>query len=143
MSEISYYESRPGKLSCSPEEAFTFITDLRNFKRFVREGAISNWNAERESCSFSASMIGTVKVRLTDKEAGKKVVFQGDALSKNDFTINVDLSGNSPETAELKLSLSASLNPFMKMMAEKPIRQFLDMLIKEIEAFREWNDITG
>jgi hypothetical protein len=143
MSELQYYESRAGKISCSQGEAFNFITDLRNFRRFIKEGTLSDWNAEKDSCSFSVSMLGTVKVRLIEKEAVKKVVFQGDALSTNDFTINVDISDNSSDPAEIKLSLSASLNPVMKMMADKPIRQFLEILMKEIEDFRGWHDITG
>jgi hypothetical protein len=142
MSDLSYFESRSGKLSCTAAEAFDFITDLRNFKRFIREGTITNWNAEKDSCSFSVSMIGTVSVRLIEKVSGKKVVFQGDALSKNDFIINVDFSENSSGPSEVKLSLSASLNPFMKTMADKPIKQFLEMLMLEIENFRDWHEIT-
>ena len=143
MSELSYYQSRSGKLSCSAEEAFNFITDLRNFRRFIKEGTISDWNAEKDSCSFSVSMVGTVNLRLIEKETPRKVIFHGDALSKNDFIINVDLSDNSSDPAELKLSLSASLNPVMKMMADKPISQFLEILMKEIEDFRDWNNTTG
>jgi hypothetical protein len=142
MSDISLYHSRPGNLSCSRGEAFAFITDLRNFGRFVHEGTISNWQAEKESCNFSVSMLGTVSVRLVEKEMSSKVVYQGDALSKNDFTINVNISGEPEEPAELSLSLSASLNPVMKMMADKPIRQFMELLIKEIENFRDWHEIT-
>jgi len=141
MSELSYYESRPGKLSCTTDVAFDFITDLRNFGRFVREGTITNWQAEKESCSFNVSVIGTVKVRLIEKIAGNRVVYQGDALSKNDFTINVDLSGDSLGPADFKLFLSASLNPMMKMMADKPIRQFMELLMEEIENFRDWDTI--
>jgi len=141
MSDSSYYESRPGKLSCKPEEAFAFITDLRNFDRFIQEGTISNWKADKESCSFSVSMAGVVNVRLLEKEEGKKVVYQGDALSSNDFTIRVDLSGDSSDHSEIRLSLSANLNPVLKMMADKPIRQFLDILVNEIENFRDWHEI--
>ena len=141
MSELSNYESRPGNLSCTPAEAFAFITDLRNFGRFVKEGTITNWHAEKESCSFSVSMLGTVSVRLIEQEFSSKVVYQGDALSKNDFTINVDISGDPHGQAGVNLSLSASLNPVMKMMADKPIRQFMEMLMLEIENFRGWNDI--
>ena len=141
MSEISYYESRPGKLKCTPDMAFAFLTDMRNFSRFVHEGTVSDWMADNESCSFTVSMVGTVKVRLTEKEPGKRVVYQGDALSKNDFTINVDLSGDSLGPADIKLFLSASLNPMMKMMADKPIRQFMELLMEEIENFRDWDTI--
>jgi hypothetical protein len=142
MSELSYYESRPGKLSCRPDEAFTFITDMRNFGRFVREGTIANWKADKDSCSFSVSMVGKVSVRVVEKVAFNRVVYQGDALSKNDFTINVDLSAHNDQPADVKLSVSASLNPVMKMMVDSPIRQFLEMLMNEIESFRDWHEVT-
>ena len=138
MSETSYYSSRPGKLSCNPEKAFTFITDLRNFGRFIREGTINGWKAEKDSCSFSVSMIGTVTVRIIEKEGFNKVIFQGDALSKNDFTINVRLSGPAEGNADINLELAAELNPMMKMMADKPVRQFMEILMNEIENFRDW-----
>jgi len=142
MSDNTNYESRPGNLSCTPAEAFAFITDLRNFGRFVKEGTINNWHADKESCSFSVSMLGKVSVRLIEKEFSTKVVYQGDALSKNDFTINVNISGEPSERAEVSLSLSTSLNPVMKMMADKPIRQFMEMLMLEIENFRAWDEVT-
>jgi len=37
--------------------------------------------------------------------------------------------------------LSADLNPVMKMMAAKPINQFLETLINEMESFRDWRSI--
>ncbi len=143
MSDISHYESRPGKMKCTPEEAFAFLTDMRNFGRFVREGTISGWKADNESCSFTVSVVGTVNIRLTEKEQGKKVVYQGDALSRNDFTINVDLTGSPVQPADIKLFLSADLNPLMKMMADKPIKQFMEMIMTEIENFSEWHNVTG
>jgi hypothetical protein len=141
MPETSYFESRPGRLSCRPGEAFSFITDLRNFDRFIQEGTISNWKADKESCSFSVSMVGAVNIRLVSKDEGKKVIYQGDALSSNDFTIRVDLSDDLSDHSEIRLFLTADLNPVLKMMADKPIRQFLDILINEIEGFRDWHDI--
>ena len=37
--------------------------------------------------------------------------------------------------------LSADLNPMMKMMASGPINQFLEILINEMENFRDWENI--
>jgi len=142
MSESTSYESRTGRLRCTPAEVFVFITDIRNFGRFVNEGTISGWKAEKDSCSFSVSMLGTVNVRLIEKEFCTRVLFQGDALSKNDFRIDVRISGEVEEPAEVNLSLNADMNPVMKMMAEKPIRQFMEMLMQEIENFRDWHELT-
>lgn len=139
MSDLSFFHSRSGKLSCNAAEAFMFVTDVRNFEQFIPKGSINNWSADKESCSFNVSMLGTVSVRLTEKEKYSKVVFNGDALKKNDFTLTLNISDNVKEPADVKVALSADLNQMMKMIAVKPINQFLEMLVKEMESFREWN----
>ena len=126
-------------MTCNAEEVFKFVTDIRNFERFIPKGTINNWNAEKESCSFSVSMLGTVTVRLTEKENFTRVVFNGDALKKNDFSLVLLISDRDKNPAEVKVTLNADLNPMMKMMAANPIARFLEMLIKEMENFREWN----
>jgi hypothetical protein len=138
MTDLSYFESRTGKLTCSAEEVFDFVTDIRNFEQFIPKGNINNWKADKESCSFSVSMLGTVSVRLAEKEKCNKVVFMGDALKKNDFSLTLDISDDLNKTADVKVKLSADLNPMIKMMATKPIGQFLEMLINEMENFRGW-----
>jgi len=140
MLHISNFESRSGKVSCSAEEVFGFVTDIRNFERFVPRGTINDWHAEKESCSFSVSMLGTVSLRLAGKEMYNKVVYAGDALKKNDFTLELNISGIGENPVKVKVLLNAELNPMMKMIATKPISQFLEMLISEMEKFREWKD---
>jgi hypothetical protein len=142
MDNLSYFESRSGTVSCNAEELFAFVTDVRNFRRFAPKGTIDNWKAEKESCSFSVSMVGTVTVHLAEKEKYSKVVFKGDALKKNDFMLSLNITDNSGKPADVMIMLSADLNPIMKMMAAKPIEQFLGMIINEMEAFREWNITT-
>jgi hypothetical protein len=104
MSSLSYFESRTGKLTCSAEEVFDFVTDIRNFEQFIPKGNISNWKAEKESCSFSVSMLGTVSLRLAEKEKCNKVVFMGDALKKNDFSLTLDISDNLNKQRMLRLN---------------------------------------
>ncbi len=138
MSDISYFESRKGNLTCTAQECFAFTTDLRHFEGFIPNNTINNWKAEKESCSFTVSMLGTVSVRLTEKEMYKRVVYKGDALKKNDFELTLNINGNDDQPAEVKVILNAELNPMMKMIAAKPIEQFLEMLINEMEKFRGW-----
>ena len=138
MTNLSYFESRTGTLTCNAEEVFTFVTDIRNFERFIPGGIITNWNAEKESCSFSVSMLGTVAVRLAEKEKYNKVVFSGDALKKNDFLLTLNITDDVGDHAKVKILLRVELNPIMKAMAGKPIGQFLERLINEMEGFRDW-----
>jgi carbon monoxide dehydrogenase subunit G len=138
MTDLSYFESRTGTLTSNAEEVFTFVTDIRNFERFIPGGIISNWNAEKESCSFSVSILGTVSVRLAEKEKYNKVVFSGDALKKNDFLLTLNITDDVGDHAKVRILLSAELNPMMKAMAGKPIGQFLERLINEMEGFSDW-----
>ncbi len=141
MADISYFESRPGKLTGTAIDVFHFVTDIRNFEQFISPGMINNWQADKETCSFNVSMIGNVAIRLSEKEMYSKVVFQGDALKENDFLLVLNISGEANDPAEVMVSLSADLNPVLKMMAAKPIGQFLEMLINQMESFRGWKNI--
>lgn len=138
MTDLSYFESRKGSLTCTAQECFSFTTDLRHFKGLIPNNTINNWKAEKESCSFTVSMLGTVSVRLTDKEMYKRVVYKGDALKKNDFELVLNISGEGAQPADVNVILNAELNPMMKMIAAKPIEQFLEMLINEMEKFKGW-----
>ena len=140
MDDMSYFESRSGKLSCTAEEIFNFVTDIRNFEQFIPPETIKNWQAEKESACLNVPMIGTVSFRLAEKEKYTKVVYSGDALNKNDFSLVLHISDNNNNSAEVKISLNADLNPVMKMMAAKPIRQFMEKLVNEMEVFRGWKN---
>jgi carbon monoxide dehydrogenase subunit G len=140
MADISYFESRQGRLTCTAEDLFSFVTDIRNFEQLVPGGNITNWNAEKDSCSFNVSMLGTVGIRITGKEMNRRVEFTGDALKKEDFSMLLHISGDRPDPAEVKITLMADLNPMLKAMASKPIAGFLDTLIDEMENFNGWKD---
>ena len=51
------------------------------------------------------------------------------------------LPGDINKPAEVKVVLTADLNPMMKMIAAKPIGQFLEMLINEMEKFSGWKEL--
>jgi hypothetical protein len=140
MEDLSFFESRSGKLTCNAEEAFNFVTDLRNFERFIPEGTINNWQSEKDFCSFSVPMVGTVNIRLSENDKFTRVVYKGDALKKNDFSLMLHIDDKGKYPAEVKVSLNADLNPMMKMIAAKPIVQFLEILINEMENFNGWQE---
>jgi hypothetical protein len=141
LMSISHFESRTGKLNCSAEKVFNFVTDIRNFERFIPDGRIKDWQADKDSCSFNVSMLGTVSLRLTQKNKFTNVVYAGDALKKNDFELSLFITDDQNSHSTAKVDLQADLNPMLKMMAAKPIEQFLGILINEMEKFKGWEDV--
>lgn len=137
MSGLSYYESRKGLLSCTPEECFSFVTDLRNFGQFAAGTSIRNWQAGEASCSFNVAYAGDISVELDEKVPYSRAAFRGSALKENDFRLSLSISG--PGRAEVQVFLEADLNPMLKMVATPAIEQFLSILINEMEKFTGWN----
>ena len=140
MSDLSVFESREGYLSCTPREAFFFISDIRNFERFVPQDKIDGWNAGNDSCSFSVPGLGHVQVAIRDKEEFSRIVFRGKVLSDNNFTLTVEIDERNDHRAAVRVILKAELNPMLKMIASRPARQFLELLVDEMEKFRDWDD---
>ena len=138
MADESKYESRRGELLCTPSEIFNFVTDIRNFRRFVPAGAIDNLKIDMDSCSFHVTSLGNVNISLSEMEPYNKVVYKGTVLQSNDFSLVLNIKENIAGKAEVNLNLSANLNPLLKMMAAKPIDSMLEKLIDEMEKFDDW-----
>ena len=138
MTDPTIFESRYARVTCTAREFFEFVTDMRNFEQFIPANAVSNWDAEANSCSFSVSMLGKVIVRLSEKTEFTRVKFEGDAFKKEDFALTLEITDNNAQPADVKIIVAAELNPMMKMLAVKPLNQFLETLVNGMENFNGW-----
>ena len=141
MSDTSTFESRIAKANCTAEELYHFVSDIRNFKRFIPEGKFSDMVIEKESCSFNVNMLGKVNIRIRDKKEFTEVVFTGNAMPINEFTLDLRFHDLETKNSQIRLIVQARLNPFLKMLAEEPIKRFMETIVDEIEKFNEWKDI--
>jgi carbon monoxide dehydrogenase subunit G len=139
MAENSIFKSRSANLLCTPEVFYNFITDLRNLEQFIPAGNIKNWQATSDDCSFRVPPVGDANVRISSRNPISFVEYMGEVIKMNKFSLIVNISGNENNFAEVKLSLSADLNPMLKMMASGPIEKFLELLISEMEKFEKWD----
>lgn len=135
---LSNFESRKGSLSGTPSEIFDFVTDIRNLRQFVPDNVVEDLVIDADTCSFRVPAMGTVKISLSGKEPVNQVVYSGTALQSNDFSLVLDINGNSEGKAEVLVKLDANLNPILRMMAAGPISDFLEKLVGEMEKFKDW-----
>lgn len=141
MTDISIFESRTAKANCTAEDLYHFVTDIRNFKRFIPEGTLSDLVIEKDSCSFNVSMLGKVNIRIKDKKEFTEVGFSGNAMLVNEFSLGIRFRDSETGSSEVKLIVQAKLNPFLQMLAVEPINRIMETLVVEIEKFNGWRDI--
>jgi len=141
MGEITTFESRIGRLECSPDELYDFATDIRNFEQFVPSGNRSTLEIGHDSCTVRVDMLGNVTIRISEKTRPEKVVYAGNAPQVNDFSVILDIYKSELGKAETKVMLQAELNPLLKMVASGAASQLLETVIVEMEKFTGWKDV--
>jgi hypothetical protein len=143
MSEISAFESRSGIVSCNAEELYYFLSDIRNFERFIPKDKFSEIKIDSESCSFNVSLLGRVDIHIGSKREFTEITYSGHAMQVNDFSLKAGFRSHKPASSEVRLTIIANLNPFLKMLAAEPVKTLLETLITEMEKFNGWKDIRA
>jgi len=140
MSNLSVYESRTGKINCGSEPVFNFVADMRNFKRFLPEDKIQNWEASAGECSFEVSPVGRSEIKIVRRDPFDTVKYAGHGMNNTEFYIWVQLKEIARGDTRVKLTIKAGLNPGLKMIASKPINDFLEKLVQGMEKFSDWEN---
>jgi len=138
MNEISAFTSRPARISCSAREFFDFVTDVRNFSRFISPEVFPGLTAGKDSLSFQANMLGTIRLYISEKVPFSRVSYRGENSQVKDFILKTDISEKEPGKADVIITLEAGLNPVLKMLAAAPVKGFLDTLVHQMESFSGW-----
>lgn len=139
MAEATKFESREAKLSCSPDKFYNFITDLRNFGKFIPRETIREWSAESDSCRFNISSLGEVLLHTAGKTPSTYVLFSGTVLATITFDLHTMIASSEDGMARVKLTMESPLPPMIKIFAAGPINNFLETLVIEMEKFGSWN----
>lgn len=128
-------ESKIGKVSYTDEKVYNFLTDFNNFKNLIPEDKVSDWQSDENSCSFSVNPIGKTGIKIIEKEPYKLIKLSSLEDDKFHFTFWVQIKMLEEQDSRIKLTLEANLNPMMQMMAKKPLQEFLDKLIDQLDKY--------
>jgi carbon monoxide dehydrogenase subunit G len=115
----------------SAEYVFNFLSDFNNFQRLMPE-QVTNWESTTTECSFTIAGMATLGMKLTEKTPNSivRAVRNGNAPFDFTLTCQIEARGNG---ADVQLIFDADLNPMLKMMAERPLTNFLNMLVNKLK----------
>ena len=132
---MTKFESRIGKLDTSGEKAFGFLSDFRNFSRFIPEDKVKEWEASAEQCKFTVDGIGKAGLKIIEKEPDKLIKISSDGTAGIEFFFWIQIKEIDEKDTRIKLTIKADLNPMMKMAAAKPLKSFVNLMIDKIEEY--------
>lgn len=124
-------ESPKISVNKSPEDVFTFLADVKNFKSLMPEN-ISKFEVLGKD-KFVFALKGMPEIILKKKEVipPNKIVL-GAAGGKLDFSLIATITNVDDTSSDVKLDFSGDFNPMMAMMIKGPITKFIETLATNI-----------
>jgi carbon monoxide dehydrogenase subunit G len=126
-------ESKIGKIASSSEKVFNFFSNFNNYKKLIPPDKVKNWEADEDYCRFTVEGIGATGLKIIEKTPFTIIKIIGIEGSKFDFFFWIQLKEVANDDTRIKLTIKAELNPMLKMVASKPLQNFVDSLVDQIE----------
>lgn len=126
-------ESKQVRIARPASELHAFLTDMNNFQQLLPQDRISDWKSDGRSCSFKVQGAATIGLELAGGEAPGHLVLKATERSPFPFTLDVFLKEEGGVTTAWQ-EFKGEINPFIKMMVEKPLKNLFDHLADRMAA---------
>ena len=126
-------ESKIGNIKQGDEKIYNFLIDFDNLKNLAPADKVQNWQSDNESCRFTVSPIGEVGVKILDREPFKLIKLTGIDNTKYTFYFWIQIKQIAESDSRIKLTMEVELNQMMQMMVKKPLQEFLNKVIDQLE----------
>ncbi|MBC7695310.1 MAG: hypothetical protein H7141_07700 [Burkholderiales bacterium] len=114
------------------DQLFDFMGDFNNFKHLLPEDKIDNFECSSEQCSFNIKGLTALTIKIKERLPKSRITFETSGLAKFIFTLHIHLLENQITNVELE----GDMNPFIKVMAEKPLRELVNTMATKLAALK-------
>ena len=125
-------ESDKVEINSSAQNVFAFLSNFNNFQKLMPE-QVTNWTSTEEECSFTISGMATIGMKIIEKKPNSEIKIVSNGKVPFKFDLNVLLSEAGENKSIGQLVFTAELNPMLKMMVEKPLGNFFNLLAKKLK----------
>jgi len=128
-------ESKTVSVAANPEEVFKYVSNLNNFKNLLPQDRISEWESNDDYCSFKVQGTATIDLHLKNSKEFSELYLESGEKAPFPIKLTVFLSEMENGTKAYQI-MEAQINPFLKMMVEKPLANLFDYIAdKLVEQF--------
>lgn len=129
---MTVIESNKVLVNANTNTIYTHLMDLNNFIEFLPQDKISDWKSNETSCSFKVAGGYNIGLEFQESKEPSNIILKSDESAPFKFTLDIGLNDQGDKT-EAGLVCNAELNPFLKMMVEKPLRNLFDYIAHKLE----------
>ena len=122
----------------TPEDIFEYLIDLNNFHELLPKDKISDWESSETQCSFRIQKAATIELIRDTLDKPHLITLKSGSKSPFPFTLDIHIEDKG-DHSEGYLHFKGELNPFLKMMVEKPLTTLFNHIADRLVVVRTQN----
>lgn len=128
-------DSKPVLIERNVSKVYQFLQDLRNYKKLIPTD-LGTVEASESEAALNLKGLGSFSLRRIEARLNEFIRLQPEGKLPFQFHIEWDLKEEGEQTT-VKASIKANLNPFIRMMAEPKLRQFVEQQSHRLKEYLE------
>ena len=105
--------------------------DLNNLEELLPQDKVSDFQSDGKSCSFKVMNAYTIGLEYQSSNEPDNIILK--STDGAPFSFDLDIKINElADKSKVNLISNADINPFMKMMVEKPLRNLFDYIAERL-----------
>jgi hypothetical protein len=118
----------------SAENIYTFLSDFNNFGKLMPE-RVNNWSSDSDHCEFTIGGLGDMAMHIVERTPSSRIKMINSGKAPFNFVLTCFIEAQEVQCI-VKLTLEAEMNPMVKLMAERPLGNFLNMLVEKLQSLQ-------
>lgn len=124
------FQSEPKEFNKNAEALFLFLADANNFIKILPDN-LENFKSDIDSCQFTISKFGNFELKIMERIPNSKIRIEPVGKTPIKFFIDWKIEANQDKCL-VSLFMEADVNPFIKMMVQKPLEDLMKYQIKKL-----------
>lgn len=127
---MTKFESEVKLIAASQEAVYDKLSNLNNLeavKDRLPQDKVKNLSFDTDSLTVEVPPVGAITLQVVEREPHKCIKF-GTTTSPIPFNLWIQLLPVAEAQCKMKITIGAELNPFMKTMVQKPLKEGLEKM---------------
>ena len=129
---LTKIESEKVEIDNAAENIFNYLSDLNNFEKLM-PSQVTNWTSTADECSFTINGMATIGMKIIEKAPFSKISIISNGKVPFEFKLFVLITEKDASSSVGQLTFESDMNPMIKMMVEKPLGNFFNMLAQKMK----------
>ncbi len=125
-------ESDLVEVNNSASGIFNYLSNFNNFKSLMPH-QVTEWESTEDECTFNLNGMAKIGMRIVEKTPNSSIKIVSFGKVPFDFTLHVKITETAASACTGQILFESDINPFMKMMVEKPLTHFFNGLAHKMK----------